>query len=164
MAQHNRQQLLKEYMQGYEKVQQELKKYPELMWNYKPDAKSWSVKEILIHLVDAEVNSYVRCRKIIAENGTEISPWNQDMWASEIQYDKLDVEEHMHLFRYIRSTNYNLLKETQELVWATHTVTHFERGNITLDDWLEIYVDHIDRHLRQMERVFSQWKKETSNV
>ena len=164
MYEKDRHHLLNEYARGYQKLKDAVEKYPEEMWRYKPDEHSWSIQEIIIHMADSEVNAFVRCRKLIAENGASIYAYNQDMWASELRYQEQNAGDALELFKWLRTTTYKLLKDTPDLTWATHAVNHPERGNITLDDWLEIYTDHVEGHIRQMQRVFDSWKKSEARV
>lgn len=157
-----RERLLNEYARGAEMIEEALAQYPPGMWKHKPDADSWSIHEIIIHLADSEVNGYVRCRKLIAENGSEIAPYDQDKWANELNYHDLNAGDYLALMKWLRSNTYKLLKNTPEITWGTHAVNHPEEGNITLDDWLKSYVKHVDRHLYQMQRVYDHWKNNQS--
>ena len=150
--------LLEAYKFGYNELQNSLREFPLEMWDYKPSPDRWSIKEIIIHMVDSEINGYLRCRKIIAESGSAISPYDQNAWADKLNYSSRSVDTNMELFRIIRIINYSLLINLPEETWNNY-INHPESGKITLKDYLKIYVDHIDVHTKQMRRNFESWKK-----
>jgi hypothetical protein len=55
--------------------------------------------------------------------------------------------------------SYTLIKGLPEAVWA-NTAYHPELGNMTLDNWLEIYERHIPEHIEQMQSNYRAWMRE----
>jgi len=143
---------------AYKRMVKTLGTLPREMWAYKPFPSEWSVREIIIHLADAEANGYVRFRRFIAEPGSKVMAYDQDIWAKKLNYKNQDVEEPLQLFKYLRSTTYSILKGLPDEVW-TNTVEHSENGIMTLEDWLEIYDNHATAHIAQMKHNLKLWKK-----
>lgn len=154
----NRTEHLENFRQGFEKLKTALQQYPRQIFDYKPSPEKWSIREIIIHLADSEVNGYSRCRKIISEPGSDLMLWDQPSWADKLKYREQDMDNALDLFNYLRTQTYDLLKNLPGEIWANHAV-HPERGKITLDDWLKIYSEHVDVHINQMNRNFNQWQK-----
>ena len=150
--------LLEAYKFGYNELQNSLREFPLEMWDYKPSPDRWSIKEIIIHMVDSEINGYLRCRKIIAESGSAITPYDQNAWTDKLNYSSRSVDTNMELFRILRIINYSLLINLPEETWNNY-INHPESGKITLMDYLKIYVDHIDVHTKQMRGNYESWKK-----
>jgi len=150
--------LLEAYKSGYNDLQNSLREFPIEMLDYKPSPDKWSIKEIIIHMVDSEINGYLRCRKIIAESGSAISPYDQEAWADKLHYTSRSIDTNLELFRIIRIVNYSLLLNLPDETWSNH-IMHPESGRITLKDYLKIYADHVDIHTKQMRRNFDEWKK-----
>ena len=73
-----RQQKLAFYGNAYDQLAGALDNYPRDMWDYKPGPERWSIHEILIHIIDSEVNSYVRCRRCIAEPGAAVMAYDEN--------------------------------------------------------------------------------------
>ena len=71
---------LKKLTKGLDKKQ--------LRW--RPAAGKWSIAEILAHLADTEIVAGWRLRLILGSNGTPIVAFDQDSWASVLQYGKSD--------------------------------------------------------------------------
>jgi DinB superfamily len=149
----DRNQLLEDYLGGIEAVKKVLADCPEGIRHIRPEPGSWGIFDIIFHLADSEAVGYMRLRKAIAENGSTISTYDQDIWADELPYEKMDLNVAFDLFARLRTMSYHLLKSTPEMIWTTHTVVHPEHGSITLDDLLKIYTRHPFVHARQIERV-----------
>lgn len=147
------------YTKGPKLLEDALQQYPHQMWRYKPHEDSWSIHEIVIHIADSEVSSYMRLRKLVAENGSTLNHHDPDTWANEIDYHAQSVDDALGVIRLMRKVNAQLLRTLPEQIWATHAVVHPQHDSITLDDWLDLYIDHIHAHLNQMQRVHDHWKR-----
>src|ERR1035441_9411285 len=138
--------MLLSYLQGIDEFINVLPEFPKKMWDYKPAPNRWSIKEIILHMADSEANSYVRCRKIIAENGSNVLVYDQD------------IETSLELFKQLRLNTYNLLLTISDDKWD-HYCMHPENGRVTLRDWLQTYTDHVHIHISQMRDNHDDWKK-----
>jgi len=56
------------------------------MWQYKPGPDRWSIHEIIVHLADSEANSYIRCRRFIAERGSRVMGYDENRWGNSLNY------------------------------------------------------------------------------
>lgn len=155
----NREQLLMEYNDGPRILKDAIKKFPREMWSHRMEEDGRSIHEIIIHIADSEMVGYNRCRKIIAENGSELASYDQNAWCRELNYAEHDVDESLALFSMIRKLNYQLLKSTADIYWNTHAAYHADVGSMTLDDWLSIYTKHPYLHIEQMERIYEDWQE-----
>ncbi len=135
-----------------------LEKYPRQMWQFKPGDGGWSVHEIVVHIADSEANSYIRCRRFIAEPGSSLMAYDENRWARELDYHTQSTEEAIELFRWLRKRSYELIKTLPEQVWS-HQAYHPESGNMTMDDWLDTYERHIPEHVAQMDAVYASWQR-----
>lgn len=158
MNSEERKQKIISYGKAYENFVEALKQYPKKMWQFKPSPAEWSIHEIIIHLADSEANSYIRCRRFIAEPGSKVMGYDQDLWTNLLNYHNQSTEEALELFRLLRLMSYNLIKDLPEKTWA-NVIEHSENGIMTMDDWLNVYEKHIPAHIEQMKRVYAMWKK-----
>jgi hypothetical protein len=129
------------------------------MWKFRPEPEQWTIHEIVIHIVDSEANSYIRCRRLIAEPGKDLMAYDENRWAQELEYHEQDTDEALSLFRWLRKRSYELIKQLPEHVW-THQSFHPELGVTTMEDWLETYERHIPEHVDQMDAVFRRWQQQ----
>jgi len=152
-----RKRVIESYGKAYDALMEGLKAFPREMWTFKP-ATGWSIHEILIHITDSEANSYVRCRRFIAEPGSGVYGYDTDSWADNTKYATQDADDAIELFKALRRGSYNLIKTLPDSVWA-NTVEHSESGTMGMDTWLDIYERHIGDHLAQMREVYEEWQK-----
>ena len=136
---------------------QALKEFPRSMWNYKPDPDHWSIQEVIFHLLDTEMNFYIRYRLCIAEPGKTVVPFDQDIWARELRYKDRDVDQALAGLIWAIQANYDLLKSLPDEAFAK-TVIHPERGVLTLERIVEYSLGHIPHHIGQMRKRFTEWK------
>ncbi len=155
-----REQKIELYGKGYQQLIDALQRFPHEMWNFKLSPDRWSIHEILIHIADSDANAYVKCRKLIAQPGQPINDYNQDIWSKSLDYNGQSIENALELFKLIRKTTYILLRNTPDNVWAEAT-GYAEDGIVTLDDWLDIYANHIPDHIKQMEKNYAAWQNKS---
>jgi hypothetical protein len=133
-----------------------VKRLPREMWQFRPSPDQWTIHEIIIHIADSEANSYARCRRLIAEPGENVMAYDEMQWARALDYHSQSTEDAVELFKWLRRTSYNLIKNQPESVWA-HTIYHPENGVMTMDEWLDTYERHVREHVAQMYDVYHQW-------
>ena len=129
------------------------------MWQFRAAPNDWTIHEILVHITDSEANSYVRCRRFIAEPGSTVMGYDGMTWSKELHYHDRSTDDALELFRCLRACSYKLIKTLPDSVWAI-SVNHSESGRMTFDEWLEIYDNHIPEHVEQMQRVYHAWSKQ----
>jgi hypothetical protein len=152
-----RQERIESYSKAYELLIDSLNEFPEEMWQFKPAPNKWSIHEVLIHIADSEASSFARARKIICESGSDIMAYDENKWASQLKYHNQNIKDSLELFRLLRLITYTVIKDLPEEIW-NNFIIHPENGKMTLDDWLEVYEQHIPIHIRQMQRNFNDWK------
>ena len=158
MSKKDRNGKIKLFGEGYTLLVEALKKFPKEMWTFKPNSENWCIHEIIMHLADSEANAYVKCRKLIAEPNKSIADYNQEIWASSLNYLNHDTKNALELFKLLRHTTYELITSLSESVW-TKSIGHIENSIVTLDDWLDLYSVHITGHINQMVRRHNEWLK-----
>lgn len=147
------------YGQAYELLSAALKQFPREMWQYKPGPERWSIHEIMVHLADSEANSYIRCRRFIAEPGAAVMAYDENRWAESLSYHGQDPEEALELFGLLRRMSHRMIKNLPDAVWS-NAVHHPENGIMTMDDWLGVYTSHVPDHIQQMQATHAAWMAE----
>ena len=142
---------------AYETLVNGLAQFPREMWDFRDEHDCWSIHEHIIHIADSEANSYIRCRRLIAEPGQSLMAYDENGWAESLRYAGRDVEGALELFRILRAQTYELVKTLPESVWS-NTCYHPENGDMTLDDWLDVYAAHIPEHLQYMHENYQAWR------
>jgi hypothetical protein len=117
-----------------------------------PEAGKWSITEILAHLADTEIVASWRLRLILGSNGTPILGFDQDSWASTLQYAKSDPKWSIEVFRVLRENNLRMLKSIPKPLWENYGM-HSERGRESVAHIARMFAGHDINHLRQIEGI-----------
>jgi hypothetical protein len=122
----------------------------------KPDA--WSVRQIVCHLADIEAAVTVRFRQVIAENDPFMPGLKGEEWARSLDYDKRKISNALETFRMLRSANHELLKNLAPETFE-RTGNHSEHGRMSLQDLLRTYAEHVENHVRQLQRTRAAYRE-----
>ncbi len=114
------------------------------------DADAWTARQVVHHLADSETNSYVRLRKLIAEDNTEIQGYDEPVWATRLYYGR-PIGTPLDVLKAVRESSYELLESLTEEQWLCEG-THSSRGRYTMAMWLEDYAEHPHEHADQIDR------------
>ena len=150
--------LIESYGNAYATLVEALKEFPLEMWQWKPAPEKWSVHEIILHITDSEANSFVRCRRLIAEPGSGVYGYDENKWAANLNYHSQSTDDALELFKLLRKASYELIKTVDDKTWQTATIQHSENGEMGFEQWLKVYEEHIPVHIRQMKRNLEAWK------
>lgn len=148
---------IESYGRAHDMLVAALRRYPREMWQFRPSPRDWSIHEIVVHIADSEANSFVRCRRFIAEPGSTVMGYDQDQWAVALNYHGQSVEDALELFKWLRLTSYKLIKDLPDVAWSS-TIEHSENGTMRMDDWLVTYERHIPEHIAQMDGNYAAWQ------
>jgi len=119
----------------------------------RPVADKWSILEIVAHLADAETVGAVRFRKVLAEPGSALDAYDESAWAVALGYRRLPLDglsEAVTLFTALRRASIRLLKGLSPTDWQK-VGAHQQWGPVTARQLLELYADHGERHLAQID-------------
>lgn len=156
MLPEERQQKLVLYAQAYDQLTTAMQEFPTEMWQFRAAPNEWTIHEIIVHIVDSEVNSYMRCRRFIAEPDKPLMAYDENQWAVALDYHNQNTESMVALFKWLRLSTYQLIQTLPAETWA-NTAYHPENGTMSMDDWLETYARHVPDHIEQMRRVHQAW-------
>ncbi|HTS65456.1 MAG TPA: DinB family protein [Candidatus Acidoferrales bacterium] len=118
-----------------------------------PAPGKWSVREILTHLADTEVVFAFRLRQSVAEAHHTVQPFDQDRWAAH--YESYDAFTALETFTAVRRWNILFLSALPPEVFAK-TMTHPERGTMTLQVVVETMGGHDRNHAKQIAGILGK--------
>jgi hypothetical protein len=142
--------LIAQYKDGYRVVRAALDQLTEEELDTRP-VDGWTPREVAHHLADSETMSYIRLRRLLAEDHPIIQGYDEPEYARRLRYDR-PIASSLEVFRAVRIASAELLDSLDEAEWAREG-THSESGRYTMDDWLEIYAAHAHDHAAQILRV-----------
>jgi hypothetical protein len=142
--------LIEQYKDGYREVRAALDQLSEEELDARPAPDSWTAREVAHHLADSETMSYLRLRRLLAEDHPVLAGYDEEEFARRLHYDR-PIASSLEVFRAVRIATAELLESLGEDEWAREGA-HSESGRYTMDDWLEIYAAHAHDHAAQMLR------------
>jgi hypothetical protein len=145
-----RQKLVQQYRHGHAAVVSSLAGITEAELDERPSADAWTAREIVHHLADSETNSYVRLRKLIAEDDATLTAYDEAEWARRLHYGR-SIEPSLAVLKAVRDASAQLLDALPPSDWQ-RSGTHPEHGAYSIETWLEIYAAHAVDHAEQIQR------------
>jgi hypothetical protein len=150
MDRHTRERLVTRYKDGYRVVFAALEGATDAELDARPAPGKWSAREIVHHLADSEMTSAVRLRRLVAEDHAEILPYDQELFARTLHYDR-PISSSLLAFEAARLSSGDLLDRLTDAQWAK-AGTHPEHGHYGVERWLEVYAAHAHNHADQITR------------
>jgi uncharacterized damage-inducible protein DinB len=120
--------------------------------NKREKENGWSIKEVVIHLCDAEIVLTHRVKQVISEEIPLMIGFDQDLWAVRQNYAKRDLALNLEIYRLLRESLVPIFKDLQETDWS-RTGVHNQAGKLTLSDLAVKLVSHTATHLKQIQRI-----------
>jgi len=114
-------------------------------------AGGWTVRQLVHHLADSHLNSYIRYRLALTEDRPEIRPYGQDAWAELPDAREAPVEASLHILDGVHA-RWSMLMRATDADAFPRTLVHPEIGEITLDFLLDLYSWHCRHHEAHLER------------
>ena len=123
--------------------------------------QTWTIFDIICHLADSEAIGYTRIQKTYLQDTTEtissyprLALYNQELWACDSPYllDIAFLDAKMTLFRCLRENNSLLFRQMVDTDWDKRG-SHLEYGQVTLRFLLELYTNHAELHLKQIQSI-----------
>ena len=121
----------------------------------KPGPGAWSIRELVIHVLDSDLVAQDRMRRIAAMHKPLLNAYDENAYIATLPYDALDLNLVCDVFEGTRKLTAQMLRALPDEAFAREGV-HNERGVITLRELVELYTWHVDHHLE-----FARKKRET---
>lgn len=112
----------------------------------------WSILEVVQHLADTEVVYRYRMRMSVAQPGSAIPNYDQDLWASGLRYNDGNLEDVLDELAIFRAANLAWVRSLSEEELDRAGV-HEERGVESVKRIVELLAAHDLVHCRQIERI-----------
>jgi DinB superfamily len=145
-----RQHLIHQYRDGYRAVTAALTNLTDAELDKRPAGDAWTAREVVHHLADSETTSYLRLRKLLAEDDAVITAYDEAHYATVLHYDR-PIEPSLQVLRAVRQSTADLLDALEPHEWERSGV-HSESGAYDVETWLRIYATHAHDHADQIRR------------
>jgi len=115
---------------------------------YRPDG--WTVRQVIHHLADSHVNSYIRFRWALTEDTPAIKAYDEKSWAQLPDAQGAHIKFSLNLLKSIHA-RWTLLLERMTEQDFSRELSHPEwKSNLSLDDMLQLYHWHCDHHFHHI--------------
>jgi uncharacterized damage-inducible protein DinB len=111
---------------------------------YRPGG--WTVRQVVHHMPDSHLNSYVRFKLALTEDDPTIKPYAEDRWAELADSKATPVEVSLTLLDSLHDRWVRLLRSLGEEEWK-RTFRHPSLGPMTLEKTLALYAWHGRHHV-----------------
>jgi hypothetical protein len=112
-----------------------------------PVPGTWSIQQIVIHLMDSDLIASDRMKRVIAEENPTIIGFDETKFVEKLLYHEQSVEEAVTIFSLNRKNVAKVLRGLPDSAYQRKG-THNEVGVLTLEQLLETYVKHLEHHLQ----------------
>ena len=117
---------------------------------YRPDG--WTVRQVVHHVPDSHLNSYVRFKLALTEDDPTIKPYFEDRWAELADTKATPVEVSLTLLDSLHDRWVRLLRSLTPEQWK-RTFRHPELGPMTLEKTLALYAWHGRHHVAHITKL-----------
>ena len=111
---------------------------------YRPGG--WTVRQVVHHVPDSHLNSYVRFRLALTEKEPTIKPYDENQWAELTDARTAPIEMSLTLLESLHSRWILLLRGLHASDFARE-FRHPELGTVSLDKNLALYAWHGRHHV-----------------
>ena len=111
-----------------------------------PVAGTWSIQQIVVHLMDSDLIASYRMKLMIAEENPTIIGYDEKAFSQKLHYDKVDPWVAAEIFRQNRELMAGILRNSPDEAFGRFG-THNQRGRMTLGDMVALYVWHLEHHM-----------------
>jgi hypothetical protein len=115
--------------------------------NALPIAGTWSVQQVILHLMDSDLVGSDRMKRVISEPNPTLYAYDENLWAKNLSYPQLDPKTAVEIFRLNRVMTASILRSVPDAAFA-RTGNHTERGVESLQVLVEGYIEHLAHHLK----------------
>lgn len=114
-----------------------------------PNAEGWSIRDILVHLSDAEMVRATRIRMILTADEPALFTFDEGMWKRRLHYLWRSPEAAIALFDQLRFTTVEILRQLDMKSWARAGITP-DSERLTVGDLIIRGANHSDEHAEQI--------------
>ncbi|MGB2964756.1 MAG: DinB family protein [Anaerolineales bacterium] len=157
------QELLEEYQKGPERLTELIQKLPENSLDLSAENDSWTIRQIIHHIVDGDDiwNGFIK-QALGGQGGEYISLrwyWKvpQDEWVEHWAYSQRELEPSLALYRANRGSMVSLLsavpdgwQRTLEITWPGG-----ETQTLSVRDVVQMHVDHLQGHSDDIQSILN---------
>jgi hypothetical protein len=139
--------LIHEYEIGGEKLRNSIKGLLlEDLLAY-PVPGTWSIQEIVIHLMDSDLIATDRMKRILAMDNAMLPDYDESAFIKKLYPAEQSAEQAVAIFDLNRQMFSKVLRKLSPEDFERKGI-HSKRGPVSMGGQLKLYVWHLDHHLK----------------
>ncbi len=143
------------YLHAYVDIEEEIEGLSEEQVKWKASSQSWSITEVLAHLVDHSIVVSFRIRDILAGSANRLPAFDQDSWVSGQKANEESIGELLIAAHALVRYNAGLLGRLSEEDWQRSGIN--AKGEpVQIAAIIPAFVSHVQGHLNQIRRIKQQ--------
>ena len=107
----------------------------------------WTVAQVVHHLADSHMNSYIRFKLALTEEQPTIKPYDENRWADMPDGKDTDVSPSLHVLDALHIRFVNMLKSLNEDDFQKTFIHPTGNRILKLEAALALYAWHSEHHL-----------------
>lgn len=116
-----------------------------------PVPNTWSIQQIVVHLLDSDLFAAGRMRRTIAECEPKLEVYDESAFARSLFYEEQDLGDVVAAFALNRKILAATLRRLPDEVFE-RAALHPEAGRVTLGTFVRLYAHHVDHHVAFIRR------------
>ncbi len=139
--------LIEEYARGAAHLGDAIAGLSPAQLNAVPVPGTWSIQQIVLHLMDSDLIASDRMKRVIAEDRPQLIGYDETAFARHLHYDKLDAATAAQIFSLNRHLTAVILRNLPDETFQ-RIGNHNESGPLTLEHLVKNYIQHLAHHLK----------------
>ena len=120
------------------------------IWDTPYREGGWTVRQVVHHVPDSHMNSYIRFKLALTEAEPTIKPYDEAAWALLSDSGNTPPDVSLTLLDCLHRRWVVLMRGMSEADWK-RTFRHPELGPVSLDENLALYAWHGDHHIGHID-------------
>jgi hypothetical protein len=116
-----------------------------------PVPGTWSIRQIVVHLMDSDLVASDRMKRVIAMERPALLAYDQDAFVKHLDYSSVDAELAARVFALNRELTAGILRRLPDSAFA-RLGDHNENGPMSLERLVNVYVEHLEHHMKFLRR------------
>lgn len=112
--------------------------------SYRPGG--WTIRQVVHHIADSQMNGYIRCKLALTEDIPTIKPFNEDLWAELEDARTLPVDVSLKLIETLHK-RWSVFLRSLSSSELNRQFRHPEAGDLSLKKAIGLYAWHGNHHL-----------------
>lgn len=112
-----------------------------------PVPGTWSIQQIVLHLMDSDLILADRMKRVIAEENPALIGYDESRFAKSLHYHEQSADDAVTILDLNRRNFAKVLRKLPDEAFA-RVGAHNERGPLTLADLLAGAVKHLKHHVK----------------